>query len=633
MVMMLLFFAMIISRALYLQVFHRQDLISYSKGQFLRTAELYPLRGQILDRNGSPLAINIQKFDLFAMPQYLQNLNSVQVACNILNINCSAIKKNIHERKKFTWIGRDLRLTERQIAKLKNLDGIFLEDKFSRFYPNKELLAPVLGFTNIDNKGLAGIEYIYDQELKGMPKFVKYVRDAKGRPMKFESIQFHGKGSDISLSIDRDVQLMVEKFLKDGVELNRAKSGGAAVLDPSTGEILAIANYPSFDPNKYQDAKPAQRKLPFITDPFEPGSVFKVLTVAAAMEMKNISPLKKYYCEKGSYRIGKHIVQDAANHKFEWLSMADILKESSNIGTTKIAFDIGFEKFNEFLLRAKIGKKTGIELGGESNGIYIQKNKSGLIQLSNLSFGQGVATTALQILSLYGAIANNGNWIKPTILKVDDPGKIKPERIMNSKTIKNLEIMLKDVVDEGTASNAKLPHYEIAGKTSTAQKVGTDGKYSGIISGFIGYPLHQNKKYVVYVYIDEPQAKFYGNEVAAPIFKDIMSFLIYRSQDLQPVISKNEEELPRDLRDELKMVQSSTTKAKIETKKDIFSFENGVIPNFIGMDKMSVAEIAEKGGLQIDARGVGLVVSQTPAAGEALTKDTKIKLIFKIPTL
>jgi cell division protein FtsI (penicillin-binding protein 3) len=612
-------FALVLGRAFYLQVYKSKSLIDYARTQFSRTVSLYPYRGQIIDRNNSPLAINVQMFDLFIMPQYLKNKNEIKQLCQTVPVlNCAQVYAAIKNRTKFTWIARDLKLSEKQVKKIKTFGAVNVEEKFARFYPNNELMGQILGFVNVDNKGIAGIEYAYDQSLRGSPKVVKYLRDAKGRAIKYEQIQFHGKGSDVVLSVDRDLQAMVEHILVKGVQTYNAKGAGAAILDPATGEILAMANVPLYNPNQYQKFPPQNRKLGFISDPFEPGSVFKLFTIAAALEAGVATPDKKYFCEKGAMKIGKYVIGEANNHKFEWLSVADIFKHSSNVGTTKVAMDLGFKKLDQFLNKIKIGKQTGIEIRGESKGIYRSTDKISLIHLSNLSFGQGVATTALQILSAYGAIANGGVWLKPSILKQEEA--VRGERILSTKTVNQLTAMLESVVSEGTGNNAKLDHYTMAGKTSTAQKVGSDGKYTGIIAGFIGFPINAEKRYVVYVYVDEPKTKIYGNDVAAPLFREIMEQVLYKSKFKAPAL-KEDLALKQD-----KIFDEVNTSASA-IQREI----GGMTPNFIGLDKVSAQELAQRNKIKLQFNGSGLVIEQKPASTEEMPAAMLVKLKFAQP--
>lgn len=611
-------FSTLIGRAFYLQVYNKEMMLKYAETQFSRATKLYPQRGQILDRELVPLAVNIQKFDLFVMPQDMKTKKDIFLVCKVLeSLNCNDLYKKISERKKFTWISREVQLSKKQILALRKIEGIYIEERFSRFYPHRNLAAALIGHVNTDLEGTAGIEYSFDQALKGSPINIKYYRDAKGRPVRLDSIQFSGKGQDVILSIDHELQAMAEKYLLEGVEEVNASSGGAIVINSKTGEVLAMATVPSFDSNNFKKYDSKLRKLSMLSDPFEPGSTFKIFTIAAALEEKIITPETKYFCENGKMQIGNKIISEAAGHKYGLLSVSDIFKNSSNIGTTKIAIDLGYAKLHEFIEKLKFGKSSGIEIQGESRGIYKEIKKPSLLHISNLSFGQGIATTPLQMAIAYAAIANDGVMVKPTILRQENKKPLEQNRVMSLATAKKLQKMLTHVVDEGTGYNAKISQFDIAGKTATAQKVGTDGKYSGIIAGFIGFPLNVSDKIVVYVYVDEPKSKKYGNDVAAPIFQKIMAYYLYQSKDIIPTRLAKEE-----------IVTDTVIKqqAAIVRSKD-----SDTVPNFYGLDKISAQELALLHNIEIQTQGSGIVEKQSPEAYTPLKAKSKVILNFKHP--
>lgn len=617
-VFFIILFSSVVLKALYIQVINRDKLIAYSESQIVRTTKIYPKRGYILDRHGAPLAINIQKFNLFTFVKNEQKLISElkQLKRIIPSIQTKKIIKRVKKRKKFTWIKRETELSEDQLKRIKKLKTIHVESRSSRFYPNHELLAQTLGFVGIDNDGLAGIEYQFNEDLKGEPEIYKYFKDAKGRPIKFKSANLDKRAMDITLSIDKDTQSNLEDSLKEGVLKYKALSGGAAVMDADTGEIWAVANYPSFDPNFGRKSK--NRKLSFITDPFEPGSVFKTLTVASAIENNIVRPDTNYFCERGKFRVGNHYINESDNnHVYEWLSVADILKFSSNIGTTKIAFDLTFPTLKKTLDRLDVGRKTGVELPGESRGILDSKENITPLRLSNISFGQGVATTGIQMLASYAPIANGGYYVKPTLLKVKDTKDVKKKRVFSKKTSDQVTEMLVKAVNEGTGKNARIKHFVIAGKTSTAQRADDRGSYSGYVSGFIGYPVNVDRRFVVFVYVDKPQKYYYGNTVAAPIFQKIVKNILYKDKNYSRMakVSNNQETM-----DNISIKYSAHRRIK-----------KGIVPNLIGLDKSSVFNILESLMVKYDHTGFGIVEKQKPTPGTPISKNTVIRLKFKAP--
>lgn len=618
-----LLFTAVIIKAFKVQVIDRTKLMSYHNSQVVREVKVYPKRGHILDRNKNPLAINVLKYNIFTFPKsndsYFKKLDSIEKI--IPGLPVAKLKRNGKNRKrKFTWIARKINLTENQITKLKRIDEIVIEPQSSRMYPNHELAAQVLGFVGVDNDGLSGLEYQFNEKLKGVAKIIKYFKDAKGRKIKHKSSFIESKSEDLVVSIDKDIQASLEYHLKEGVINHKAMSGGAAVIDAQTGEIWAMANYPTFDPNDIKKAPKGSKKMAYVTDPFEPGSVFKTFTLASALENKIVKPDTNYFCERGKFRVGNHFINESDNnHVYEWLSVEDILKYSSNIGTTKIAFDLTYPLLKGTLDKFHIGKKTGVEIPGESRGILDQQENIEPLRLSNISFGQGVATTGLQILSAYAAVANGGYYVKPTILKIEDKKKIKSKRILNRNVTKQLESMLIKAVEDGTGGNAKVSHFTIAGKTSTAQRIDDKGSYSGYISGFVGFPTTVERKFVVFVYVDNPKKGYYGNTVAAPIFQKIVKNILYKKKEYNQLAQINKDKAKRI--DFVRTRQSGAVRVR-----------RGLMPNMVGLDKISAFKVLDKANVRYSHKGFGVVYKQYPKPGTPISKDTVVKLRFKAPS-
>ena len=636
-------FLFVLGKALKVQLIDAGDLIGRANSQFLRQATIYPKRGNIYDREGNALALNVQTYSIFTIPKAIDGNRSIykKLTKIIPEISYNEILNMTSKRKKFTWLGRKLRLSKDQVEQVKELKGIFIEGVPERIYPNHELLSQTLGFVGLDNSGLSGIEHLYDKELKGNPVILKYTIDNKGRPIKFESHQdVTAQAKDIYLTIDKDIQGMAEKYLKEAVVNHAADKGGIGVIDASSGEILAIANYPSFDPNDIRFSSPENRKLSFVTDPFEPGSAFKLFTVASALEHRVANIDSNYYCEQGQMKIEGHVISEAESHeKYEWLSVADIVKFSSNIGTTKIAFDLTFPKLKETLKILNFGNKTGIEIPGESRGIFTEAENVTPLSLSNMSFGQGIATTGVQMLTAYAAIANGGEYVRPTLIKKDKSqvAELEPEnewqlrkrlRVFSPKTSEDLTSALVGAVEKGTGGNAQIPHFKIAGKTATAQRVDKNGGYHGYISGFIGFPVNVDRRFVIYVYIDNPKiGGYYGGEIAAPVFKNLAQYILYKNKDISRVAEKDE--TPRK-NIELKNVNNTmdTVQEKLAATR---VYDPNIVPNLLGLDKISTTNIATKMNLRVIHKGMGVVSMQYPAAGTPLTPDIIIKLEYTPP--
>ena len=635
-----LFFLLVLGKAFKVQLIDADELIVRANSQYLRQVTVYPKRGNIYDREGHPLALNVQTYSIFTIPKATGNDKNVykKLAKIIPELSYNEMSALVKKRKKFTWLGRKLRLTKDQVDKVKELKGVFIEGVPERVYPNHELLAQVVGFVGLDNSGLSGLEYMYDKDLKGNPVTLKYTIDNKGRPIKFESHHsVTAQAKDIHLTIDKDIQGMAEKYLKEAVIKHSADKGGVGVMDAATGEILAVANYPTFDPNNVKGTPPEHRKLSFAIDPFEPGSSFKIFTVGSAIENKVTKIDAQYYGEQGRLRVDNHWIKEAESHeKFEWISVADIIRYSSNVGTTKIAFDLTFPKFKQTLKALNFGNKTGVEVPGESRGIFTEADNVTPLSLSNISFGQGIAVTGMQMLAAYGAIANGGEYVRPTLIKkeMNNLSEVEPEsesqihnrtRVFSEKTTKDLTDALVLAVEKGTGSNAIIPQFKIAGKTATAQRVDKNGGYKGYVSGFVGFPVNVDKRFVIVVYIDNPKTNgYYGNAVAAPVFRNIAEYMLYKNKDISKIASHEEDY-------DLKTIK---TKSDVVLLKEASTraLDPNVVPNFIGLDKISTSAIGNKLNVALVHRGMGVVTSQFPPAGSALSGDIVIKLEYSPPS-
>lgn len=621
-------FTVVLSKAFYIQVVNKSKLLAYAKSQFIREVKEYPNRGNILDRNGNPLAINTHVYNLFTIPREknAEFYNQLKALSQIVpELPYQKLKDMVQKRTKYTWLARKISLNEDQLKKLKKLDKIFFESHSQRVYPNKELLAQTIGYVGIDNTGLAGLENSLNTVLKGKPQIVKYIRDAKGRPIKYETKLSDVPSPDVELSIDKDIQGALESYLKEAVDLHKANRGGAGIMDAETGEIIAIANYPSFDPNKASTFPQENRKLAFVTDPFEPGSIFKAITVASALENKIARPDTKYFCEYGKIRVQNHWVSEAESHeKFEWLTVSEILKYSSNVGTTKLAFSIKYPKLRETFDKFQLGVKTGIEMSGESKGILSYKAKDNVkpLTLSNISFGQGIATTAIQMLRSYAVFANGGYLVKPTLIKSEE-SQLKPEnRIISEQTAKEVAEMLVGAVHEGTGKIAIIPHYVMAGKTGTAQRVSPTGGYSGYIGSFVGFPVNVNRKFVVLAYIDNPTANgYYGGKTAGPIVRKLTQYILYKKKDFAQFAKYDEKSNTKNL-DVVKTQQAQSTRY----------FAPGYMPDFTGLDKASALQLAEDRKIKLEFTGFGVITRQSIPAGTVYSGNTQLSVHFEAPT-
>ena len=529
----ILFFTAICAKAIYLQVVRGSWLSEKAANQYEVSCKSYGKRGTIYDANLKELAISIDVTSIAAHPPKIENARATATSLSdVLKINRKSLTGKLASNKKFVWIKRKVTPKEAEAVKNLNITGVDFITEHKRFYPNKTLAAQVLGFTNIDDYGLEGIEFYYNEYLQGSASQYTILKDALGRGFDAEKATgLDYKGNNLVLTIDSVIQYITEKALEEAVKEFSAKSGMAIVMAPKTGAILAMAHYPFFNPNAINNFSQKIWRNRIITDPFEPGSTMKIFAAASAIETGSCSPNSIFYCENGAYKVGKHVIHDT--HEHGWLSLQQIIKYSSNIGAVKFSAITGPKSLYKTLRDFGFGAKTEIDCPGETAGILAPYKRWTKIDAGTISFGQGISVSSLQLISATSAIANKGVLMKPYIvqaitdqngqlIKSFGPGKVK--RVISEKTARALAIIMKTVIAEGgTGVNAALEGYSVCGKTGTAQKIGEQGKYARgkYVSSFIGFLPEKMAKAVILVVINEPEEQHYGSIVAAPVFKKI----------------------------------------------------------------------------------------------------------------
>jgi len=533
-----LFFAVICAKAVYLQVFRGPWLSQKAANQYEVSCRSYGKRGTIYDTNIKELAISIDVASIAAYPPKIKNAQATAKSLSrVLKINRKSLVKKLASNKKFVWIKRKATPKEAEAVRNLKIAGIDFMSEHKRFYPNKTLAAQMLGFTDIDDHGLEGIEFYYNSYLQGAASKYTVLKDALGRSFDAEKTTgLNYSGNNLILTIDSVIEYIMEKALEEAVTKFSAKSGMAIVMAPKTGAILALAHYPFFNPNAINDFNKKIWRNRIITDPFEPGSTMKIFAAAAAIESGSSSPNSIFYCENGAYKIGKHVIHDT--HKHGWLSLQQIIKHSSNIGTVKFSEITGSESLYKTLRDFGFGAKTEIDCPGETAGSMASYRRWTKIDTGTISFGQGISVSALQLITATSAIANKGVLMKPYIVQAitDQNGRLiksfgprKVRRVLSEKTARTLAGIMKTVITEGgTGVNAALEGYSVCGKTGTAQKIGEKGKYTDgkYISSFVGFLPEKMPKAVILVVINEPEKQHYGSIVAAPTFKKVASKII-----------------------------------------------------------------------------------------------------------
>ena len=535
-------FAALFARAGWLQTVRASSLAAMAQTQSKQPMALPAARGTIYDRLGNPLAIGEQATDVDADPMQISDpRREARIAAKVLGLNFRTVYRQLSDRSRgFVYVARKARPELASALEKRHLVGFTYAPDQKRVYPQGPVAASVLGFVGTDNTGLSGLEFELNKELSGTPGRATVVRDALGQAVNTIQQRPALDGRDVTLTLDSHIQANAEQVLENTVREWHAKDATAIVMDPHTGAILGMAQEPGYNANDYPSATKSDLTVDrAVNDAFEPGSVFKVVTIGGALSQHDITPDTEIRVP-GSLQVADRVIHDAESHGTEMLKVKQILQRSSNIGTDEIAERyLGESGLKKWMARFGFGRRTGIDLPGESSGLLPSYWSGSTI--GTVPIGQGVSVTAIQLASVYAAIANGGEWIQPHLVK-DVVGVPTPEpkrrRILEPGVDAQLRTMLRGVVsDQGTAELAAIPGYAVAGKTGTAQKPGPNGYIPGAyVATFVGMVPASRPRLLVLVTIDEPHGQIYGGLVAAPAFEQIASF------DLQYL------EVPPDLR-------------------------------------------------------------------------------------
>ncbi|MCM8775653.1 MAG: penicillin-binding protein 2 [Candidatus Omnitrophica bacterium] len=501
------------------------------------TVEIPPLRGQIRDRSGKDLATNLKVPSIYAIPRVIWKSEKAALAARlsqILDIDQDYFMERLNRDKAFVWLKRKVSLDEAEgIAQLSH-PGLGIQQEYKRFYPQGDLLAHVLGFTDIDNIGLESIELSYNYQLQGRAgrRYTKH--DALGREIKaFELKSIPAiNGNCVTLTIDQYIQYLTERALERAYTEWNALGAWAIVMEAKSGKILAMANRPTFNPNFHDASSISDRRNRAITDMYEPGSVFKIVAVSAALNENKATPEKMIDCENGQYHYGPKVLHDV--HPYGMLSLRDVVVKSSNIGVTKIAALLSPAVFQSYVEAFGFGEPTGIDLPGEASGFVRPPSQWSKTSPYNIPIGQEVLVTAIQMTTAIAVIANGGFLVRPYIIdKVQDQtGVVLEEKrplvrrtVIRPEVARTMREILRGVVEDGTGKKAKIEGIPVGGKTGTAQKILPNGRgysHTNFMSSFIGFGPVDDPMLVMVVVLDDPKPRYYGGTVAAPVFKEVM---------------------------------------------------------------------------------------------------------------
>jgi cell division protein FtsI (penicillin-binding protein 3) len=623
---LLLWTVAIEGRLVYLQVVRHDDLAARAERQQMRTVTAPAKRGEIVDRRGRVLAYSVDAESIYAVPSEIeQPQKAVASVCGALQDCTAKEREQLLERfgrqRAFVYVRRQATPEQARRVKALDLEGIGFMKESRRFYPNKELAAHLVGYVGIDSTGLHGIEATYDSLIKGKPGTVLVQTDARRRA--FSRVEKPPTtGASLELTIDEYLQHIAERELKTGVAEFRAASGSAIVMDPHTGEILAMASYPTFNPNAFRHATEVERRNRAVQDIYEPGSTFKIVTASAALEENVIQSSDPIDVSAGLVRFGGRVIHD--DHKYEVLSFEDVLVKSSNVGAIKVGLKLGAERLGLYINRFGFGRPISPDFPGESPGIVWDPAKLTDSALASVSIGYQVAVTPLQMAVAASAVANGGELIEPRVVRtVVRDGKRVPvprkvlRRAVSPDTAAELTRILEGVVQVGgTAVRARIEGYTVAGKTGTAQKL-VNGRYSrsDYNVSFVGFVPSRNPVYTIIVVIDSPRTYRYGGLVAAPVWQRIAEAAL-RHRGVPPTLGAPPPILvARDEdRRELQAAGPAEPPGIVPVNAPTGDPSAG-FPDLRGLSAREAIRLLARRGLTARVQGTGVVVAQRPEPG------------------
>jgi cell division protein FtsI (penicillin-binding protein 3) len=651
------------ARLIYLQLSRHNKLVERARQQQQDSVDTIPQRGALLDRQGRELARSIDTTSLYVAPDEIPDTASLELTVKSLSLSLGLDSKELAEQiqqaksagRRFLWIARRVDADQANKLIALNLAGVHPRSEPKRYYPNGSLASHVLGYVGLDGIGLGGVERFYNEKISGEPGRLFIEKDSGGRA--YESFEIPAKsGQTIVLTIDQSLQYKTEQSLAAAVKQSRAKSGTAIVLDPRTGEILALANAPSFDPNRVGAAPAEARRNWALENIYEPGSTFKIVAFSAAIEKGLVKPQDRIDCQMGAITVAGRVVHD--HHSFGTLTIAEALAKSSNVAAIKLGIRVGDASMYDYITRFGFGARTGVELPGETVGILRPVKRWQPSSIGSIAIGQEIGVTPLQMVSAFGALANDGLRVAPHLVREirtangDTLYRARPEerRVISSETAAALRGMLEGVTLNGTAKKAQLDGYTAAGKTGTAQKI--DPKTRGYsrskhVASFVGFAPVGNPAAVIIVVIDEPSGSYHGGDVAAPVFREIAE-LVLPELGIMPdtefkspgLIARTGHEAERNA--EINEQQQQINAARKATLPTVASNSTGngevilaaasnksiVMPDLRGRSVRDVARACAQLGLQVEAHGEGRVLRQNPAPGSEIESGQVVYIEF-----
>ena len=630
--MFVLWAACIQARLVYLQVHKHADLEARAENQSARTMDISAKRGDILDRHGRVLAYSVDADSVYAVPSEIGDpQNAAAQLCAAL-ADCTrkdrdALESRLRQKRAFVYVKRRVTpLQARRVADL-NLNGVDFVKEDRRFYPKKQLAAQLLGFVGIDNKGLAGIEAAYDSQISGALGKLLYQTDARGRA--FSRLERPPTaGATVELSIDEYLQHVAERELRDAVVRNRAAGGTILIMSPTTGEILALANEPTFNPNAFSSALPEHRRNRAVQDIYEPGSTFKVVTASAAIEERVIGVDDAIDVSGGKIRFGGRVIDDT--HDYGVLTFTDVMVKSSNVGAIKVGLTLGPERLGVYARRFGFGRALSPDFPGETPGIVWDPRSLDQSALASMSMGYQVGVTPLQMVAAVSSVANGGDLIQPRVVRalIRDGRRteVKPTvlgRTITKDTAATLTGIMEQIVERGTATFAQVEGYTVAGKTGTAAKL-VNGRYShsDYYASFVAFLPSRNPVATIIVVIDSPHAHgYYGGPIAGPVFKRVAEATL-RHLGVPPTLNAQPPVLvarssgePFDTALGRPRIESARSERNAALVPIASAGVSGDLPDLRGLSAREALRVLTQLGVPVRLNGRGIVASQKPAPG------------------
>jgi cell division protein FtsI (penicillin-binding protein 3) len=665
----LLWMTAVFGRLGYLQLFLHSEFMARAQRQQQRVIEITPKRGAIYDRNMHPLAMSIPVDSAFAVPAELGDQQlAARLLSGVLGIPHEVLGARLESSHSFVWIARKLPPDKKEAVDALNLKGVYFQKENQRIYPKRDLASHVLGFVDLDEKGLGGIEYELDGQIRGKSEKIIVMADARQRWFDGGEAQ-RERGANVILTLDEKIQYIAERELAAAIAKTHALAGTVMVMNPNTGEILALANWPKFNPNAVNDAPAEARMNRAVTALYEPGSTFKLITLAAAFDQGITRPGEVFDCENGAVYVGGHRIRD---HKaFGLLSVADILAQSSDVGAIKIALRLGAPKFYDYIRAFGFGQLTGVDLPGESKGLLRRLDNWSAVSIGSISMGQEVGVTPIQLISAVSAIANGGMLYKPHVIAelrrgnqlVPPEGPLapmEPKKVIRPETAATLRRLMEGVVLDGTGKLAHLDGWTAAGKTGSAQKIDpATGRYSRtqLIASFTGFAPISNPAVTILVSLDSPVGQHEGGQVAAPVFKRIAEQVLpyldvprdvpigprlvqaaYKNREISGSATL-EDFTPTDFSGQPDQPPAETpaTKSRVGISEMLHvtvAVEEGgdiEVPDFSRKTMRDVTEICLRLGLDPVLIGSSLTTNQMPAPGAKVRRGAKVTVQFGTP--